>query len=283
MTSTYQEILENAGFEPSVSAVYIYLIENGEHGVDAIAKSTNLSRAGVYDALNMLVVKDFVEYRKQGRNAYYKPVHPNKLFGLIEEKKRDFNALETELKTVIQGLTGAFNLSVHKPGVRFFEGQNALREILDDSLSAEGEIYTFIDSEAINKHFKEENARHIEQRRKKNLYKKIIALDCDYARKHYQNLHSEITKIKLLPPSQRTPFRTSVQIYNNSVSFFTLTEQAQMGVLVQDENIANFLKTIFEFAWNSLPELIKQPSSNNQSHQNPDSNQEGPLVVLKKD
>jgi sugar-specific transcriptional regulator TrmB len=81
-------ILKEYNFtEPEIELLQI-LIEQGESTVSTILTHTTLSRTSVHDALNSLLAKDILEYRKEGRNAYYKSVHPNKLYAVLEEKNR---------------------------------------------------------------------------------------------------------------------------------------------------------------------------------------------------
>ena len=117
-----QETLETAGLEPIVAEIYLILVENGELTVPKVLEHTDLSRASIYDALAELLAKEYVEYRKEGRNAFYRPVHPNKLFGLIEDKKREVALLEGEMGETVSSLVGAYNLANNKPGVQYFEG-----------------------------------------------------------------------------------------------------------------------------------------------------------------
>src|SRR3990167_3866587 len=116
--ATSTDTLIAAGMEPVVAEIYLVLIQNGELTVPQILEKTTLSRASVYDALTLLVAQDYVGYRKQGMHAFYKPGHPNKLFELIEQKKRDVALLEGEVKETVSSLIGTYNLTQHRPGVR---------------------------------------------------------------------------------------------------------------------------------------------------------------------
>src|SRR3989339_1643167 len=139
-----KETLHQFGFTDSEADIYLALNTRGEMDVPSLAKELGLSRTAIYDVLNTLLAKGYIDYRKQGRNAYYKAGHPNKLAGLLEEKKRETALLAGDMEETIRQLTGSFNLAQNKPGVRFFEGEEGLREAALDSLKTkEGIIYTF--------------------------------------------------------------------------------------------------------------------------------------------
>jgi len=193
-----------------------------------------------------------------GYTSFYKAVHPEKLFNLIEEKKRETTQLEDEVKGAIKSLTGAYNLTQNKPGVRFLEGKDGLREVIFDSLTANETIYTYMDSEAINKYVKDINDEYIKKRQDKKLHKKIIALDTPFARERYKQLAGELTEVRLIP-FQAHPFKTGMQIYNNTVSYTTLDDKKMIGVIIEDADIASMHKSLFEFTWDKLLPMQPQP------------------------
>ncbi|MBI4993188.1 MAG: hypothetical protein HZC26_03590 [Candidatus Magasanikbacteria bacterium] len=256
--STIQDTLANAGFEPSVAKIYTILIENNELPVGEIIKRSELSRAGVYDALNLLLAQEFVEYRKECRNAFYRALHPNKLYGLIEQKKRDEALLEQEMNETIRALTGSYNLANNKPGVRFFEGEEGIREVTFNSLEAKDEILTYLDVEATQKYIAEMNKEYVAKRVEKNIKKRMIVPDTQATRERYKN-YSPMLEVRLMPPNIK-PFKTITQIYNKKVSFTTLNEQKKIGVIIEDEQISGLHRSIFEFVWNSLPPFQTEKS-----------------------
>lgn len=246
------DILTQA-MEPNMASIYLILAENGEMVVPELVKKTKLSRTIIYEALAELLAKGFLEYRKERRNAYYKIKHPGKIMDLAEEKKREANLFGDELSNVVKNLTGVYNLNNHKPGVRFFEGDEGIKIVTFDSLQAKGEILTFVDVDATQKNISEINKEYVAKRLKLGIKKRQIAPDTAATRARYQN-YSPLLEVKLMPLTIK-PFKTIVQIYNQTVSFTTLNEQKKIGVLIEDEDISQFLRSLFEFVWNTLPAL----------------------------
>lgn len=259
--SAITDSLIKAGFEPSVAEIYTILVESGELSVGQIVEKSKLSRAGAYDALNLLLAQSFVEYRKEGRNAFYSAVHPDKLYGLVEEKKRESALLEDEMKNAIKSLTGAFNLTQNKPGVRFFEGEEGLKEALFHSLEAEDIIYTFADSKTIDAYAKGLDEEYVQQRMKKGIKKRIIMTDTPESRDYISKMDKTYTEAKLIDPLKH-PFTIATEVYNNHVSYLTTSKDRGevTAFLITHPQIAQFQKTIFEFVWNSLPEFKKEQS-----------------------
>lgn len=251
MNTSLHDTLLKVGLEPTVIEVYLILIENGEMMVPQILAKTTLSRATVYDALPLLLAKDFIEYRKEGRVAYYKPAHPNKLLTLLEEKKREVALLEGEMKETVRSLTGTFNLALHKPGVRFYEGIEGIKEVLWDSLQTTGEIFTMGDLETFVKHSKPIHDEYLAERKKRNIAKKAIMVDSPFNREFLANYDFQLTAIRLMTDSLPIMFSsTIITIYNDRVSFVTFSNDSMVGLIVQEKFIHDCQKSIFDYLWN---------------------------------
>jgi len=248
MNSIQQTLLEH-GFDPSEAEIYVILQQNGELDVPAVLQKTNMSRASVYDSLNFLYSKDLIEYRKDGRRAFYKPAHPNQLFGLLEQKKRESALLNKEMEQSISDLTGMYNLSQNKPGVRFFEGKEGFREALYDSLNAQETIRTFVDLDAVAKYVEDINVEYVKKRQKQEKSKKLLILDTPSSRAYLKRQGPDQTDARFLPKNMN-PFRTGMQIYDNKISYFTLRKDNIMAVIIDDPDIYQMHKSIFDFLWN---------------------------------
>ncbi|MFH1946668.1 MAG: helix-turn-helix domain-containing protein [Candidatus Magasanikbacteria bacterium] len=247
MTSITDTLIKY-GFEPSTADLYVILANNGEMTVPQMMEKFEFSRASVYDSLSQLLAQDFVEYRKEGRVAYYKPVHPNKLFGLIEQKKRDTTLLEEEMKDSIKTLIGVYNLSENKPGVRFFEGEEGFKEALYDSLEATETIYAYVDMDALQKYAGDVNREYVKKRQENGIHKRLLVLDTPEARQYLKKQGSKATEFRFLPPNMK-PFRTGMEIYDNKISYFTLRENNTVAVILEDRDIYRFHRHIFEALW----------------------------------
>ena len=110
--------------------------------------------------------------------------------------------------------------------------------------------------EAVEKYAKEINQAYVTERLQKKIPKKMIALDTPFTRERYHNAPptSKLLEVKLLPAAL-APFKTGLQIYNNTISYSTLTAEKQIGVIIIDEQIARLQRTVFEYVWQTLPPL----------------------------
>lgn len=253
------DILTNYNFTDAQIEIYRILIEHGESTVSEVLANTSLSRTSVHDALNDLLVRELVEYRKEGRNAYYKAVHPNKLYALLEEKKQTTARLNAEMEEVIRSMVGSYNLGESKPGVRFFEGVEGVKNIFDELLTTTEEMYTFADIEALDQTIADINQQYVQQRIAKQQSKKILILDTPEARQSKTLKNTELTEIRMLP-KEMNRFHTGMNIFNNKLVYLTLTQEHMVGLIVEDPHIYSLHRGLFELLWGISTPLFSETS-----------------------
>jgi len=272
--STLQENLISAGIEPIAVEIYLILLNHGELPPKEIISHTSLSRASIHDALALLLTQGLVTYRKEGRNAYYAPEHPNKLFSFIETKKRETSLFEDEMKETIRNLTGAFNLTQNKPGVRFFEGIEGVKEVLKDTFinNTSKILYTYTDLAGYADIIGDWNSTYYAPKRKEmNIRLKALVTDEEKALKFLKGYKaSELTEILFLDHTV-FPLATEVNIYDGRVSFVSFAKDKPMGVLIENHDFYLTMKSVFEFAWKTGNTCYdhKQPTWDNQTQNTP--------------
>lgn len=238
------DTLIQAGLEPAAAALYIALAENGEQGVSQLMTTTGLSRAGAYDALNLLMAREYVEYRKEGRNAWYKAAHPNKLIGLAQEQQRAAALLTKEMEGAISQLTGAFNLGNAKPGVRFFEGKEGLKQALWDSLTTKSTIYTMSRANYSNPFAQEINQAYVAERLRRKVKKKTII----FGATTNSTPPNELTEVKKIAHAHLAQ-DIAVEVYDDTVSYLTVTDETAVAFLIKNPAIAAYHRAVFETMW----------------------------------
>ncbi|MCX6779171.1 MAG: MarR family transcriptional regulator [Candidatus Magasanikbacteria bacterium] len=250
----FKLILEQFNLEPSAAQILMSLLETGEMQVKDITAKTKLSRTSVHDALNYLLVKEFVEYRKTGRNVFYQAVHPSKLYSLIEEKKNKTSLLYKEMEETIKTLTGTYNLSKGKPGVRFYEGPEGFEEIVLQNLQAKEIVYTYVNRDAAVLQNKKTMEKYFEAIKKSNVTEKLICADTPDAKELKKRLAGITqTQIKLLPP-EKFPFEAGMDMYDGKIIYATYKKNQSIQVVIEDPELCKMQRQIFETLWSLLPE-----------------------------
>jgi len=252
---THIPILKNLGLPPTQALIYEILLEKGPQSGASLTTASSLGRGNVYNALAELkTVGLVITDEPPGKVAIFKPADPAVLRTLAEDRRRTADRVLAELEGSMPLLTSSFRLHEEKPAVRFYEGKDGIRTVLRDSLRAKGTICTFADMEAAEKYVKRVNDAYVKERIIKKIPKKIIALDTPITRAYFAGAMSPYTEARLMPP-RVAPFRTGMQIYGNTISYTTLTDKKMIGVIIEDEAIAQMHQSLFEYLWSILPPL----------------------------
>ena len=119
---------------------------------------------------------------------------------------------------------------------------------MQDSLTSKTEIYSYADIESIVKYIDDINKKYVKQRKKLGIKKRGIMLDTPFARKYLANYYEEITETKLIK-QDAPPFQNVMQIYDNKISYITLSDKFIIGVIIADRYIYQMHKYLFEYLW----------------------------------
>lgn len=245
----YEQPLVAAGLEPDQAEIYEILLKNGPLKAGKIALKSPLKRGLVYKILDELVNLGLViKNEPTGKVAVFEPAHPLKVKELAETKEQKLKTAQLALDGILGQLTSDYNLALNKPGIQFYEGEEGIKKVLNDSLTSKSEIYSYADIEAINKYIPELNKEYVKKRERLKIKKRGIVLDTPFNRQFLSDYHKNITQTKLIRLDQ-PPFHTVMQIYDNKISYLTLDERKKTGVIIADPHIYQMHKYLFEYLW----------------------------------
>lgn len=253
----YKDILTQISLSGNEAIVYEYLLKNGESPAGEIIKKTPLKRGVVYNALVDLVKKGLASEKKKNKIAYFSPSHPEKLREYAENKENEIKKAKTSLEANLPAIISDFNLVSERPGIRYYEGLEGIKKVLNDTLvnNTQKEIFTFSDVAEYVKYLKKWNVEYYApKRRELSILEKVIIPDkkeaIEYMKDYIKNPESDkLTEILFLD-HKLYPMQTEVNIYENKISFVTFSEKTHIGVIIENKEICQSLKSIFNFCWN---------------------------------
>jgi len=175
--------------------------------------------------------------------------HPNKIEELIENRTKALESTQKELKSLLPSIISNYNLSHHKPGVKIFEGEESIRKVMADALTAKEEIYTYVDPKFVDKYIDSAlNKKYIRDLERKGIKNKLLVEDTKYNRDRYGSLRLTNTSIKFID-RPLPEFATTMQIYDNKIVYQTYKPQAVIGIIIEDKLIYSLNRSIFEYVW----------------------------------
>ncbi len=248
-TSSYITSLTQAGLSYSQAEVYEILIKNGPLKAGKIHQKTDLKRGLVYKMLDELVEMGLVTKKEGlGKVAVFEAEHPAKLKDLAEKQEQKAKTAQLVLDGILGQIISDYNLVSGMPGVQFFEGKDGIKKVLGDSLTSKTEICSYADIEAISKYINDLNVDYVTKREKLKIKKRGIFLDTPHTKQLLGNYHTKITESRTIK-YQAIPFETIMQIYDNKISYITLSPKRMVGVIIQDPLIYQMHKYLFEYTW----------------------------------
>ncbi len=130
------ENLENLfaaiGLSEKESRVYRVLLESGELPAGEIITKSRLKRGITYAVLYTLEKDGLVSQVKKGKKTFFRPEPPQKLADLLLNKKTQIDYLHNSFSQLLPKLSSQYKLSVGRPTVAYFEGEDGVKALFDD-------------------------------------------------------------------------------------------------------------------------------------------------------
>lgn len=247
----YTELLTQSGLNKNEALIYELLLKSGELKAGQIAEKSPLKRGLVYKTLLSLEEIGLITKNEpKNQVAKFNAKHPSKLRDIVNNKEKEVNLAKNSIDQLLPQLSSEFSLSAGKPGVRFYEGLDGFKKALDDSLTATETIYTYVDLNKIVGESAKINQEYVKKREKKGIKKRLLLKE-KVGAKEAIGQNTEFTSSVLLPESVK-PFKTSLQIYDGKVAYYTLREKNMISVIIEDKDIYEMHKSMFEFIWEML-------------------------------
>ncbi len=236
--------LQHLGLSDKEASVYIASLELGSDTVQEIAKRAEVKRANTYVIIEKLMSKGLMSSVEKGKKTLYQVEDPKQLLRLLQEQEEDIKKKEQEFKKHLPELETLFDIAEEKPKVRYFEGKDGLISVREDYFKTKNkDVLGFSAKDAEQEVFSEEEQKNaLNQRTKKGIRVKLI-----YTSKEKIKNEPLLTTRRFIP-KDKFPFSSSFLIYDNKVSIVSF-EGKLIGVIIENKEISNTLRSIFNIAW----------------------------------
>ncbi len=242
--------LQSAGLSKNQVDVYTLLVSLGPSTGLSITKGLTITRQLVYKVLDELEELGLVEKtNKEGAVTKFSAKHPSLILDALKEKRSHIDSTIGSLTPTIDRLACTYNLVAGRPTIKFMEGLRGVHEILDDTLTSNETIYTYVDTDSLNKFVGPINTSYVKKRVDKHVKKKILMLDSELARQKVAE-SADDTEIRLLQNTDAAHFNATMNIYDGKLAYFTYTSDGLLtATLIHDRNIYLLHRKIFESLW----------------------------------
>ncbi len=254
--------LTKAGLSEDQAEVYVALLSRGRTTASKLRPFTSLSRPMLYRILDELIELDLVlKEDKPQMVSQFECAHPVKLREFIDQKRAEVAAREQALENVLTPLISDFTALSGKPGVQFLPGRDGVEKALADTLGASDPIYAYIDTEAIDTHVRDINARYVKERIARGVPKRILMIDSPLAREKARAADGELTDIRVIVGGAAPIVPAVIEIYGGKVTYITFKDGLYAATIIQDESIYTMHRYLFSRQWESARSFKNDPNS----------------------
>lgn len=240
--------LLNSGFSEKEAMAYLGLLELGEGSIAQITKKSGVKRATVYLEIEKLKEKGLISSAYRKKRLIFFAENPNKLKNNLEEKLKSLNVVMPELMAMANKID-------RKPKIRFFEGEDGIREVYRDTLNYPNQEILLWGTEDFVKYSDEEYFlnHYIPKRKEKNIWVRAIAPKSDIISRYQEESQNQLRKMKLIQASN-FKFSVEIDLYGKN-KIMVASFQEKFGMIIESQKMHETLRGIFEIMWASLPEM----------------------------
>lgn len=234
-----KEILKDLGLTNNEIEVYLTLLKSGSVSVNRIAEKSGLHRQAVYDALDRLLEKGFVNFIRKNNKKFFQGIHPEKIKEYLKEKEEKF-------KSILPSLIKLTNLQKEDTFVELYKGKEVVRiiyrDIIKEFQKRKGEVLiSGVDERKFIEEDKISLQQHLMRLRRLKCKEKILIREGD---KYL--LEGPQTKYRWIPKESFNP--TPIFVYNNKLTVIVFGNP-NYAIIIKNKGLANSYRKQFNLLW----------------------------------
>ena len=242
-----KEILKECGLTNNETEVYLTLLQTGSISVNSIAEKSGLHRQAVYDALDRLLEKGFVNFVIKNNKKHFQAIHPEKIEEYLKEKEEKF-------KSVLPDLIKLTQIPKEDTFVEVFKGKSiariVYRDIIKEFQNRQGEVLI---SGVEEKKFIEEDKialeQHLKRLQKLKCKERILLKEGDT-----QFVEGLQTEYKWIPEESFNP--TPIYVYNEKLTII-IWGNPNYAIIIKNKNLADAYRKQFNLLWKISKKIKK--------------------------
>jgi len=246
--------IQKFGLSEKEARVYLALLEVGSAPVSEIAAKAKINRTTTYDILESLIAYSLVSYVGDDKTKHFVAENPELLVSFLENKSKQFKHQAEEAKEILPELKSVYNLIPHKPRVKYYEGDEGIIAMYEDSLTAKTEILSWLDIRVTHDFSFEYFDSYYKRRTEKGIKIKAIVNDDPISHQFAKTSKDFLRDLRIVPREMMvgTP---ECYIYDDKVSFMSVKER--FGVIIESKDIADAQRKLYSLAWEQAGKLDK--------------------------
>ena len=237
--------MNKTGLSDRQLKVYKVLLKLGRGTVAEVMREARMNRTTGYSVLDSLVGKGLVSISGKEPKQEYVAESPDHLLEFLNREAEEVRERVKEVKDLIPELKSIHNVA-GRPKVMFYEGEEGLERVYEDSLTAHEPIRAYANINDLRDKLPSYFQTYFKRRAEKGIAIRGIVPADAAAIEHSTRDKQELREMALVP-EDKYYFSPEINIYDDKIMIASWKEN--LGIIIQSKEIADAMKTGFELAW----------------------------------
>jgi len=243
-------ILEKLGLSENEAILYSLMVRHPRGTVQELGVRTPFTRTMLYYVLNQLAQRGLVSTQDDKWRTVYIAEDPDRLYDLLSQREKEFEIQKNDIQELIPSLKNRYKLSVHRPGMRMFEGLEEFKKALEDIIVSKPDVIYSYETPGIKKPALE--VREMFDRKRISKKIRIEALFFE-DKASIQNLanrrYDDFTKFRSIHGGKIEPFATDLILYGGKLLYVSYDKYEVTAILIEDSALYEMQRSLFNLLW----------------------------------
>ncbi|MFA4814501.1 MAG: helix-turn-helix domain-containing protein [Candidatus Gracilibacteria bacterium] len=249
------EQLQKLGLTVKEATLYMAALELGEASpVSTIAKKAGINRTTAYDLLESLVRRGLIIGSNHKKYRYYRAQAPEKLVAYLKEESEKYARLAEDAKEVLPELNTHYRALTNRPRVYFYEGDEGLIRVYEETLTSSEEILAYASDQANQEAIPWYFPKYYKRRAEKKIPIRALFPEAPKNWERHDLDKEELRKSRILPTGKLN-FTPEINFFDNKIMIADW--KGKIGIIIESAEIAKAFKQTFELAWEAAEKYHK--------------------------
>jgi sugar-specific transcriptional regulator TrmB len=237
--------LAKLGIGGTEARFYLAALEFGQAPVRQIARKAGIGRTNAYDVLSRLVDRGLVTQapRSGDRKNHVVAEDPSRLVRMLEEQRQSLDAVLPDLRLI-------YNNSTVKPRVRFYEGVEGIKRVLDETLTCRSKRLLGVLSmgDLFNVPGRAAMQDYVQRRIAAGVALKVLRSREKDVGDIWPTRAEDLRQLRYAPAGM--VFTMTMYIYDDTVSVIS-SRRENFGMTIQSAELAGMQEHLFMVLWDA--------------------------------
>ncbi|MBI5155953.1 hypothetical protein HZA45_01620 [Candidatus Peregrinibacteria bacterium] len=224
-------------------------LQLGPVSVQALSRTMKMNRVTVHSAVEQMIEKGLLFETRKGKRRLIVAEEPMSLLRLLSRKEQELVRVRGSMEHILKLLISLQSTDQSTPTVKLYEGVDGFKKMLDETLSARGEILVFsyvpLFSELVGVKYLGEYFR---RRADRGIHTRLLFPPCAFADKVAARAKEYRVQVRILPPQY--VWQSGIFSWNDCLALMSYTERHLTCTIIENREIAYFFRLVmFELCW----------------------------------